>query len=47
MGTLIVGIGLAIILILALRHTLKKAKQGGCPGCSGGCKTGSTDCHLK
>ena len=36
MATLIVGLIVLAVIVLALRSTIRQSKSGGCSGCSGG-----------
>lgn len=46
MTTLIVGLIVLAIVVLALRSTIRQSKSGGCSGCSG-CGGGCASCHQE
>ena len=46
MPTLIVGLIVLAIVVLALRSTFRQSKSGGCSGCSG-CSGGCASCHQE
>ena len=46
MTTLIVGLIVLAVIVLALRATIQQSKSGGCSGCSG-CGNGCTSCHQQ
>ncbi|HJC13242.1 MAG TPA: FeoB-associated Cys-rich membrane protein [Candidatus Agathobaculum intestinigallinarum] len=46
MTTLIVGLIVLAIVVLALRSTIRQSKSGGCSGCSG-CGGSCASCHQE
>ena len=46
MTTLIVGLIVLAIVVLALRSTIRQSKSGGCSGCSG-CGDSCASCHQE
>ena len=46
MTTLIVGLIVLAIVVLALRSTIRQSKSGGCSGCSG-CGGSCVSCHQE
>ena len=46
MTTLIVGLIVLAIVVLALRSTIHQSKSGGCSGCSG-CGGSCASCHQE
>ncbi len=46
MTTLIVGLIVLAIVVLALRSTIRQSKSGGCSGCSG-CGRSCASCHQE
>nr|WP_297177465.1 FeoB-associated Cys-rich membrane protein [uncultured Agathobaculum sp.] len=46
MATLIVGLLVAALVVLAARAVVRQSKTGGCSGCGGGCRGCSGGCHI-
>ena len=46
MTTLIVGLIVLAIVVLALRSSIRQSKSGGCSGCSG-CGGSCASCHQE
>ncbi len=46
MPTLIVGLIVLAVVVLALRSTIRQSTAGGCSGCAGGSRGGAS-CHQE
>lgn len=46
MATLIVGLLVAALVVLAACAVVRQSKTGGCSGCGGGCRGCSGGCHI-